>query len=62
MHMNEHGTTISSGNIKENIKSHKVLWEGKSEKYWPNHYTNAIYSDDGGKFGIPTTLSCLWHW
>ena len=53
MHMNEHGITISSGKYKGRIlRATRYYGKGNQKKYWPNHYTNAIYSDDGGK---------VWH-
>lgn len=53
MHMNEHGITISSGKYKGRIlRATRYYGKGNQREYWPNHYTNAIYSDDGGK---------VWH-
>jgi sialidase-1 len=49
MHMNEHGICLKnekySGRL---VRATRFYSEGNDRKYWPNHYTNAIYSDDGG--------------
>jgi len=50
MHMNERGITLIHGNHAGRlIRPSRVYAGGNDEKYWDYHYTNAIYSDDGGK-------------
>ena len=50
MHMNERGITLKHGNHAGRlIRPSRVYAGGNEEEYWENHYTNAIYSDDGGK-------------
>ncbi len=50
MHMNEHGITLRHGKHKGRIIRPTRWYEGKNDKsVWPKHYTNAIYSDDGGR-------------
>lgn len=50
MHMNEHGITLRHGKHRGRIIRPTRFYAGKNDKSrWPNHYTNAIYSDDGGK-------------
>lgn len=50
MHMNERGITLKHGNHAGRlIRPSRVYAGGNEEKYWDFHYTNAIYSDDGGK-------------
>lgn len=50
MHMNDHGITLRHGEKKGRLVR-PSRWYGKrnSREEWPTHYTNAIYSDDGGK-------------
>jgi sialidase-1 len=50
MHMNERGITLKYGpNNGRLIRPSRVYAGGNAEEYWDHHYTNAIYSDDGGK-------------
>ena len=61
MHMNEHGITLKNEEYKGrlirpsrfyNAKSsaeRKLMYSSAKEKMWKDQYTNAIYSDDGGK-------------
>ena len=50
MHMNEHGITLRHGKHKGRLVRPTRWYAGKNERArWPDHYTNAIYSDDGGK-------------
>jgi sialidase-1 len=50
MHMNEHGITLRHGNHKGRLLR-PARYYGKENKReeWPQHYTNAMFSDDGGK-------------
>ena len=49
MHMNEHGITLRHGEKKGRLVR-PTRWYGKknAREEWPTHYTNAIFSDDGG--------------
>lgn len=50
MHMNEHGITLRHGKHKGRLIRPSRWYAGRNDrKLWPRHYTNAIYSDDGGK-------------
>jgi len=50
MHMNEHGITLRYGKHRGRLLRPSRWYAGKNERArWPQHYTNAIYSDDGGK-------------
>tara|TARA_B100001057_G_scaffold418194_1_gene437287 strand:- start:414 stop:1583 length:1170 start_codon:yes stop_codon:yes gene_type:complete len=61
MHMNEHGITLKNEKYKGrlirpsrfyNAKSsaeRKLMYSSAKEKMWKDQYTNAIFSDDGGK-------------
>ena len=50
MHMNEHGITLRHGKHKGRLIRPTRWYAGKNDRSkWPEHYTNAIYSDDGGK-------------
>lgn len=51
MHMNEHGVTLSRGpHAGRLVRATRFYGEGnRPESLWPTHFTNAIYSDDGGK-------------
>jgi sialidase-1 len=50
MHMNEHGITLRHGEHKGRLLRPSRWYAGRNERArWPQHYTNAIYSDDGGK-------------
>jgi sialidase-1 len=51
MHMNEHGITLRHGRYAGRLVR-PSRWYGrtnKPEKFFPTHYTNAIFSDDGGR-------------
>lgn len=50
MHMNEHGITLRHGKHKGRlIRPSRYYGKKNDTSEWPNHYTNAIYSDDHGK-------------
>lgn len=50
MHMNEHGITLRRGKHAGRLIRPSRWYAGKNHaSKWPEHYTNAIYSDDGGK-------------
>lgn len=50
MHMNEHGVTLRHGRHKGRLIRPTRSYAGGNDKTrWPEHYTNAIYSDDGGR-------------
>ena len=50
MHMNERGITLKNGRYAGRlIRPSRVYAGGNERKFWPLHYSNAIYSDDGGK-------------
>jgi len=50
MHMNEHGITLRHGTHKGRLLRPSRWYAGKNERArWPQHYTGAIYSDDGGR-------------
>jgi sialidase-1 len=51
MHMNESGITLRHGQHKGRlVRASRYYGEGKRPKsLFPTHYTNAIFSDDGGK-------------
>ncbi|MFP6702469.1 MAG: sialidase family protein, partial [Planctomycetaceae bacterium] len=50
MHMNEHGITLRRGKHKGRLLRPSRWYAGKNERArWPSHYTNAVFSDDGGK-------------
>lgn len=49
MHMNEHGVTLRHGAHRGRLLRPARWYAGKNERArWPEHYTNAVYSDDGG--------------
>ncbi len=49
MHMNEHGITLRRGEHRGRLIRPSRFYAGKNDRSkWPQHYTNAIYSDDGG--------------
>ncbi|MBT5903333.1 MAG: exo-alpha-sialidase [Opitutaceae bacterium] len=50
MHMNEHGITLQHGAHKGRLlRPSRFYGEGnRPESIWYTHYTNAVYSDDGG--------------
>lgn len=50
MHMNERGITLQYGpDAGRLIRPTRSYGEGNDRDFWETHYTNAIYSDDGGK-------------
>ena len=50
MHMNERGITLQYGpRAGRLIRPSRSYGEGNNREYWSTHYTNAIYSDDGGR-------------
>lgn len=50
MHMNEHGITLRHGQHKGRLLRPTRWYAGKNDRsLWPEHYTNAMYSDDGGE-------------
>lgn len=50
MHMNEHGITLRHGKHKGRLLRPTRWNAGKNDpSFYPRHYTDAIYSDDGGK-------------
>jgi sialidase-1 len=50
MHMNEKGITLMNSKYKGRLIRPTRYYSGGNDKvYWNGHYTNAIYSDDGGK-------------
>ncbi|MGC9355866.1 MAG: sialidase family protein, partial [Mariniphaga sp.] len=50
MHMNEHGITLKQGKYAGRlIRPSRWYGSGNSREFWDEHYTNAIFSDDGGK-------------
>ena len=50
MHMNEHGVTLLHGSHKGRLLRPSRYYGSKDgNEFWPQQYTNAIYSDDGGK-------------
>ena len=50
MHMNEHGITLRHGKHRGRLVRATRWYDEKNDrKFWPKHYTNAIFSDDGGR-------------
>jgi sialidase-1 len=50
MHMNERGITLKRGkHAGRLIRPTRVYAGGNDREFWHLHYTNAMYSDDGGK-------------
>jgi len=50
MHMNEHGITLRRGEHRGRLlRPARYYGKQNSRSEWPDHYTTAIYSDDGGK-------------
>jgi len=50
MHMNERGITLQHGQYAGRLIRPTRFYGGGNDKlYWDEHYTNAMYSDDGGK-------------
>ena len=49
MHMNEHGITLKKGKFKGRlIRPTRYYSKGNQREFYKEHYSNAIYSDDGG--------------
>ncbi|TVR15626.1 MAG: exo-alpha-sialidase [Balneolaceae bacterium] len=49
MHINESGITLQFGeHTGRLIRATRFYGESNQLEHWPEHYTNAIYSDDGG--------------
>lgn len=49
MHMNDHGITLKFGKNKGRlIRPSRYYGKRNSREEWPNHYTNAVFSDDRG--------------
>lgn len=49
MHMNERGITLKHGEHSGRlIRPARSYAGGNQREFWPDHYSNAIYSDDGG--------------
>jgi sialidase-1 len=49
MHMNEKGLTLMFGaHAGRLIRPSRSYGQGNDPEFWDSHYTNAIYSDDGG--------------
>ena len=50
MHMNEHGITLRHGRYRGRlIRPSRYYGPKGGEAEWPLQYTNAVYSDDGGR-------------
>ncbi|SHK04810.1 BNR repeat-like domain-containing protein [Tangfeifania diversioriginum] len=50
MHMNEHGITLKKGEYAGRlIRPTRFYGGGNGREFWDEHYTNAMFSDDGGK-------------
>lgn len=50
MHMNDHGITLRHGKHRGRLLRPTRWYAGKNERSrWPQHYTNAMFSDDGGQ-------------
>ena len=50
MHMNEHGVTLRHGEHRGRlVRPARYYGRANRQDQWPAHFTNAIYSDDGGK-------------
>lgn len=55
MHMNEVGITLRHGkHAGRLIRAARHYWPKGQKKGWPEQYTSAIYSDDGGKTWFPS--------
>jgi len=49
MHMNEHGITLKHGKYAGRlIRPTRYYGGGNDREFWDDHYTIAMYSDDGG--------------
>jgi sialidase-1 len=56
MHMNEAGISLRHGDHAGRlIRPSRSYAGGNDRKFWPGHYTNAIYSDDHGKTWKPSS-------
>jgi len=50
MHMNEHGITLEKGEYAGRlIRATRYYGGGNGREFWDEHYTNAMFSDNGGK-------------
>ncbi len=50
MHMNEHGVALKFGKYAGRlIRPTRFYGGGNDRAFWDDHYTNAMFSDDGGK-------------
>jgi sialidase-1 len=50
MHMNEHGITLMHAPHKGRlIRASRYYGVKNGQEHWPDQYTNAVFSDDGGK-------------
>lgn len=50
MHMNEHGITLQNSKYSGRlIRPTRYYGDSNEREHWEQHYTNAMYSDDGGK-------------
>lgn len=50
MHMNEHGIALQHGKYAGRlIRPTRFYGGGNDRAFWDEHYTNAMYSDDGGQ-------------
>jgi len=50
MHINDHGITLRHGEHKGRLLRPARYYGKKNDRSeWPQHYTNAVYSDDGGR-------------
>ena len=50
LHMNDNGITLRHSKYAGRLIRPSRCYAGKNDRsLWPKHYTNAVYSDDGGK-------------
>lgn len=50
MHMNERGITLKNSPFAGRLlRPTRYYGDGNDRAFWDSHYTNAMYSDDGGK-------------
>ncbi|MEC9095699.1 MAG: sialidase family protein [Planctomycetota bacterium] len=50
LHMNDNGITLRHSDYAGRLIRPSRCYAGKNDRsLWPKHYTNAVYSDDGGK-------------
>jgi sialidase-1 len=55
MCMNERGITLTRGKYAGRLlRPSRVYAGGNQREFWHEHYTNAVYSDDGGKTWHPS--------